>query len=1228
MPHDQAFQQRAGVRRYSQRRYSQRRRSRRGRPFLAVITAAVVVATGVTVISGLAEAALPQSVAPLIITGDFRVGGVLVCSSPAGPSFEQTAVDVRWDTGSGYPSEPQRETLDTTGLAVGTRIRCNSKGGRDSQPITLVDSALSNGVPTLEFVPSGSLRRVDGAPNADGFYSSTLTCEMKATFPDGSPAPVNYRWHKFVSKAVFGGPYEQFLVGAGSTIPVTSEDAVDGRFEPDLHCEAIASGPAGVASSVQRWYIGPTPIRPPKLTGTAAVGATLSCEKGLQFGINSQTGAGFYRRTATGSTFLAPLPTWVVEPRAAGWEIVCVRAGGVSNELRIPQGVGSAQPLASIGPDLCGVTPEGAGLCWGNGSTYVPESIGLDRNVSIIRGSAFSGCAIVGGGADGGGVQCWGANNNGELGRGTTGGGFAAPGPVVGLESGVTHLGVGNQSACAIQRGVLKCWGKNDQGEVGDGTAMQRSLPTVVSGLSSPVTALDERGSCAIAGGAGWCWGTVASNFEGRTFENYVIPLAPRVIKGLESGVSQISTAKTKNGGCAVVSGAAKCWGDQQGLGNGATSASDTAVQVSGLTTGVISVSRGDVFACAVVRGGPTTLVDGRQLSDGIACWGDNTYGQLGRGVLTPFASAPTNYAAAVVGLSGATSVASGYYSVCALVNGFTRCWGTNGRGEFGNGSFATSALLPVGFHEGTIGDRIFDDLGNDGLVYRADENGNFTLTDSALPNVAVRLTDGLGNEWRTTTDRDGRYVFGPLPFADNYRVCITAPQGFVSSNGSRSLLPGQSDVLPSDPNGNELYDTDSGYESGGELCSRYTRLDEARSSNSGLDFGLYLPSGTPSPTTSTSSPTTTSPPTTSPTTTSPTTTSPTTTSPTTTSPTTTSPTTTSPTTSSTAPTTTIVSSESGSLGNLVWNDANDNGFVDEGEQGAPGVEVSLYYYCPPTDCQYYSFGSNYPRMATTDSNGNYSFTGLDPIYDYRVCVKVENNYWSSRGSGVGRPVGPRDTGARISPDPYAPDPNNYVDNDDNGRDETIQGVELNCSGYISLSAEHPSNMRVDFGLRRATGSIGNLVWDDANNNGRRDAGEQGLAGVTASLYAICNPSDCPYVPFVDVSPLQVVTDANGAFVFTGLASNPHYRVCITLPPGYTGSTASGAGSPPGPRDVVGVPRNVADPYAPDPNNYVDDDDNGRTEQLYEGTFNCSGYVAISAAIPSNQRVDFGVRRT
>jgi hypothetical protein len=178
MPHDQAFQQRAGVRRYSQRRYSQRRRSRRGRPFLAVITAAVVVATGVTVISGLAEAALPQSVAPLIITGDFRVGGVLVCSSPAGPSFEQTAVDVRWDTGSGYPSEPQRETLDTTGLAVGTRIRCNSKGGRDSQPITLVDSALSNGVPTLEFVPSGSLRRVDGAPGINSFlrrYSADRT---------------------------------------------------------------------------------------------------------------------------------------------------------------------------------------------------------------------------------------------------------------------------------------------------------------------------------------------------------------------------------------------------------------------------------------------------------------------------------------------------------------------------------------------------------------------------------------------------------------------------------------------------------------------------------------------------------------------------------------------------------------------------------------------------------------------------------------------------------------------------------------------------------------------------------------------------------------------------------------------------------------------------------------------------------------------------------------------
>ncbi len=261
---------------------------------------------------------------------------------------------------------------------------------------------------------------------------------------------------------------------------------------------------------------------------------------------------------------------------------------------------------------------------------------------------------------------------------------------------------------------------------------------------------------------------------------------------------------------------------------------------------------------------------------------------------------------------------------------------------------------------------------------------------------------------------------------------------------------------------------------------------------------------------------------------------------------------------------------------------------------------------------------------------GHIASTTCGPSDHYRVCLSVPDGYSSSTGSGAGQPAGPRDVPGvvRSGDDPYAPDPNNYVDDDDNGRRETIDGVDLVCSGYVSVNAEHPSNMRVDIGLRHGAGSIGNLVWNDANNNGLREADEVGVAGAIVTLYQHCSATDCPYG---NPTPYRVSTDANGHYAFDGLPASSSYRVCLTLPAGYVGSTGSGVGNPPGPRDLPGSVRTEPDPYAPDPNNYVDDDDNGRTEIVVAdavsfGTFNCSGYVTSSQDHPSNQRVDFGIR--
>ena len=121
-------------------------------------------------------------------------------------------------------------------------------------------------------------------------------------------------------------------------------------------------------------------------------------------------------------------------------------------------------------------------------------------------------------------VKCWGRNFHGQLGNGLPGN-QSIPLTVTGLISGVTQLAVGWNHNCAVTaQGAVKCWGWNEAGQLGDGSTLNRTTPINVSTLSSGVkrVAAGAYHTCALmTTGTINCWG---ANYRGNSV---TIPLQP-----------------------------------------------------------------------------------------------------------------------------------------------------------------------------------------------------------------------------------------------------------------------------------------------------------------------------------------------------------------------------------------------------------------------------------------------------------------------------------------------------------------------------------------------------------------------------------------------------------------------------------------------------------------------------------------------------------------------------
>lgn len=366
------------------------------------------------------------------------------------------------------------------------------------------DTPTSTPAPVVAPLPGLSLSRVTIA--AGGLHSCMLNAEGRA-----------YCW----------GGNDRGQLGAGGASSVATPLAVAGdlRFTSiatglSHNCAIARVGAAWCWGENERGQLGdrstmarqaPVRVADARMFTAIGVGAAHSCA------LDSQGAALCWGANAHGQLGSESLASEIGAPSfvsgvhhysliALGWNFTCALDGGRAfcwgenangqlgdgsiTDRRVPVSVAGSLTFRSIATGAthaCGVTPRGEAYCWGSNSSgqlgdgtrvsrEVPTAVKTSFRFVAIAAGALHTCALT---ADGE-AYCWGRDNYGQLGDGGTAQDSAEPVRVVGNHSFAAVRAFGSHTCATTSSGEAFCWGYNLDGQLGDGSRVNRTRPVYV----------------------------------------------------------------------------------------------------------------------------------------------------------------------------------------------------------------------------------------------------------------------------------------------------------------------------------------------------------------------------------------------------------------------------------------------------------------------------------------------------------------------------------------------------------------------------------------------------------------------------------------------------------------------------------------------------------------------------------------------------------------------------